>query len=99
MPVKEQFLQENGVVHGGIISAMADTTAVYAIHTQSQSGQNLTSIEFKINFLNPAVPDKGVLRAEASVVKRGQTVSLCDVEVTQDNLLIAKGLFTYLNLK
>jgi acyl-coenzyme A thioesterase PaaI-like protein len=38
----------------------------------------------------------GPLAARATVVKRGQTIGLCDVDVSQGGELVAKGLFTYI---
>ena len=31
MPLAETYLQEGGVVHGGVISSLADTAAVYTL--------------------------------------------------------------------
>ncbi|MFQ5628623.1 MAG: PaaI family thioesterase [bacterium] len=96
MPLKPAYLQEVGVVHGGLISALADTTAVYLLYPYLDSNQAMTSIEFKINFLHPAVLEKGDLHARAKTVKKGRKIAVCDVEVLQAEKLIAKGLFTYL---
>ena len=89
------FEQENGVVHGGILSSLADTAAVYALTGTLGPGEGMTGVEFKINFLMPAMMSGGVLVARADAVRRGRTVGVCDVEVHQANELIAKGLFTY----
>jgi len=99
LPLKKEYLQEGGVVHGGIISSLADTTAVYVIYPSLPGNQTMTSIEFKINFLAAAVLEKGELRAVARRVKRGRTIALCDVEVWQQETLVAKGLFTYMILE
>ncbi len=96
MPLKATYLQEEGVVHGGIISSLADTAAVYAILPALVDGEGLTSIEFKVNFLRSVHVDAGDLRARAHVVKRGRTIALVDVDVVQQEHLVAKGLFTYL---
>jgi uncharacterized protein (TIGR00369 family) len=58
----------------------------------------MTSIEFKLNFLRPAVAGAGDLHARARIVKQGRQVILCDIEVAQGGELVAKGLFTYLLL-
>ena len=96
MPVAPSHLQEMKVVHGGIITTLADTAAVYALLPHLPEGKRMTSIELKINFLNPAVLGGGELSARSRVVKRGRRVSLCDVEVAQGDTLVAKGQFTYL---
>jgi len=96
MEVKPEYLQQEGVVHGGLVTAVADSAAVHALYPGLEEGRTMTSIEFKINFLRPALVGKGPVTAVSTVVKRGRTIGLCDVEVSQSGVLIAKGLFTYL---
>ncbi len=96
MEMKQDQLQEEGVLHGGIISAMADTAAVYSFYPDLESTRMMTSIEFKVNFLNAALPGKGALIAESKILKRGKRTGVCEVEVTQAGKLVAKGIFTYL---
>ncbi len=96
MPLDKTYLQEGGVVHGGIISTLADTAAVYTLHPYLTENQSMASIEFKMNFLSPVLIENGDLLARARLVKRGRKVALCDVEVFQKEKLVAKGLFSYL---
>jgi acyl-coenzyme A thioesterase PaaI-like protein len=56
----------------------------------------MTSIDFTLNFLRPALLERGELLARAVLVKRGRTIALADVDVEQAGQLVAKGLFTYL---
>ena len=93
------FAQEYGVVHGGIITAVADTCAVYAIHPFLPANEWMTSVELKINFLRAGRVDGGEIVARSKVIRRGRTIALCDVEVWQDEAMIAKGLFTYVILR
>ena len=96
MEIRQEHLQEGGVVHGGIVSALADTAAVYPFFPDLEGGRTMTSIEFKINFVRPVLPERGDLQARSRVIKRGRRIGLCDVEVTQSGVLVAKGSFTYL---
>jgi len=96
MEVREGFLQEEGVVQGGILSAIADTAAVYTFYPDLDETEIMTSIEFKVNFPRPALPGLGPLVAKASVVQRGKKIGICDVGVTQSKALVLKGLFTYM---
>jgi uncharacterized protein (TIGR00369 family) len=96
MEVRDGFLQEEGVVQGGILSAIADTAAVYTFYPDLDETEIMTSIEFKVNFLRPALPGLGPLVAKASVVQRGKKIGICDVGVTQSKALVLKGLFTYM---
>ncbi len=96
MEVNSEQLQEEGVLHGGIIGAIADSAAVYAFCPDLEPARMMTSIEFKLNFLNPAFAGKGAVLAQSKVLKRGKRVGVCEVEVSQGEKLIAKGIFTYL---
>lgn len=88
--------QEYGVVHGGILSALADTAAVYTVYPSLSKEQRMTSIEFKINFLSGATPDRGDVVANARVVRRGKTIAVVHVDLHQQDVHVAIGLFTYL---
>ncbi len=96
MDPKAELLQEEGIIHGAIVAALADTAAVYTFHPDLPADVTMTSIEFKLNFLSPALGDGGTLTARSSVVRKGKKIGVCDVEVTQGERLVAKGLFTYL---
>jgi uncharacterized protein (TIGR00369 family) len=91
-----ELLQEEGVIHGAIITAIADTSAIYVFYPDLPKNTRMTSIEFKINFLAPGLLNDGVICAVSKVIRKGRTIGVCDVEISQNSKLIAKGLFTYL---
>ncbi|MCK6448139.1 MAG: PaaI family thioesterase [Planctomycetes bacterium] len=93
---RRELLQGHAHVHGGVLAALADTAGVWLVYPELAHGVEMTSIEFKLNFLRPATLDAGELVATAKLVKRGRTIALADVDVTQGGELVAKGLFTYL---
>ncbi|MEN8376899.1 MAG: PaaI family thioesterase [Gemmatimonadota bacterium] len=95
-PTADRFLQVEDVVHGGVLSTLADTAAVYLILPTLTDGHAMTSIEFKLNFLRPARAGLGDVEAVATMVKRGRTVAVSSVDVSQGGELCATGLFTYL---
>jgi acyl-coenzyme A thioesterase PaaI-like protein len=51
----------------------------------------------KINFLRPV--QEGEIVAEAHITKRGRTISLGEVSVSQGANLVAKGMCTYIHQK
>ena len=86
--------QIHGVVHGGILAALADTVGAMASYTVVPPGTAIATIEMKINYLEP-VP-VGRVRAEAHVLRAGRNfvVTECDV-YSPAGKLAAKALITY----
>ena len=99
LPSCKSLTQEGGVVHGGVLSILADTAAVYAVRPHLEDGDSMTSIEFKLNFFRPGLGDGGAIIATAKVIKTGRKINVCESTVTQDGRELAYGLFTYLVLE
>lgn len=96
LATRAELTQEEGVVHGGILTALADTAAVYALHPDLPPHQTMTGVTLQMNFLAPADPRGAPLRAEGRLLRRGRTIALCESTVHQGDVLVAKGSFTYL---
>ncbi|MFC1640092.1 PaaI family thioesterase [Gemmatimonadota bacterium] len=71
MDLSPDLCQETGVVHGGILSALADATAANLFQPYVPDHLLTTSIEFKMNFLRPVLAEQGKLVAKASVLRHG----------------------------
>ncbi len=96
MEPRPEFLQEEGAIQGGILTALADAAAVYVTLPDLPPERSMTSIEFKLNFLRPALLEGGTLTAQSKLIKGGRTVALVKSMVTQGDREIATGLFTYM---
>ena len=97
MPFRKELTQAYGVVHGGAIATLADTSVAFAMMTMIQPGEKVTTVEFKINFLAPITEDDMI--GEARIINRGKRLALADMEVKTDaGKLIAKGLANYIIL-
>ena len=82
MVVQERMRQQHGFVHGGVIATLADHTAGGAARSVSGEKDVLT-VEFKINYLRPAIGDQ--LRCAATVLRAGKTVIVADALVYAGN--------------
>jgi uncharacterized protein (TIGR00369 family) len=71
--------QQHGFVHGGAVSAIADTAAGYAALSLMPENTGVLTTEFKINLLAPAAGDH--ILARGRVVKAGRTLTLAQAEV------------------
>ena len=82
VPIKAQFQQQHGFLHGGVLSYAADNALTYAGGSKMQ-GPVVTS-EFKINYLRPAIGDFVLARASVLHAGRSQAVCRCDIYVSKD---------------
>ena len=63
--VKPHHRQVHGVVHGGVMAALADTAGGMATYMTVPRGARVATVEMKINFLEAV--EKGTVVAEARV--------------------------------
>jgi uncharacterized protein (TIGR00369 family) len=79
LPYRDDLTQQNGYLHAGILTTVADSACGYAAYTLMPAGSDVLSVEFKVNLLRPAMAELFV--AEARVVKTGKTLTVaqCDV--------------------
>src|SRR5690606_2165087 len=74
-----QLCQQNGYLHAGISTTIADSAGGYAALTLFEPGEDVLTSEFKMNFLAPADGERFV--ASGRVVKPGRRLCICQVEV------------------
>ncbi len=67
----EHHLNTLGTVHGGVIAALLDTATGCAVHTCLPAGVAYTSLDLNVRFLRPVTLATGLVRAEGSVLTRG----------------------------
>ncbi len=88
LKMRREFLNFNGVIFGGIISAVADHAFSLAINSLSMPS---LATQFNIHFLAPAAVDDE-LTGEGKVLRSGKRVGLSEMTVTnQSGKLIAKA--------
>jgi uncharacterized protein (TIGR00369 family) len=78
----EKHHQPNGVVQGGVLTAIADAAMGMAGMTVQEIGWANTTIELKINFIRPVI--RGLVKAEGKVVQAGKTVLFLEASVTNE---------------
>ncbi|RHX92472.1 PaaI family thioesterase [Leptospira stimsonii] len=77
--IQEKHLQQNGYVHAGVISTLADHSAGGAAGTLVSEKQVVLTLEFKINLLRTGIGNR--LRCEAKVFYHGATVIVVNSDV------------------
>lgn len=79
LPYRKELTQQNGYLHAGIVTTIADSAAGYAAFSLMPAGSSVLSVEFKVNLLRPAQGEKFVARAE--VIKPGKTLTVVRSDV------------------
>jgi uncharacterized protein (TIGR00369 family) len=74
-----RHLQHTGVVHAGVIGAMADHTMGAAAQTMARAGHWILTAEFKVNLLRAGRGDR--LECVGTVIKPGRLVTFTAAEV------------------
>ena len=83
MPMRDGMSQQNGFVHAGIITAIVDSACGYAALTLTPESREVLTIEYKVNFLSPAIGQRFVARGK--VTRAGKTIAVCSGEVTAES--------------
>lgn len=70
-----------GRLYGGAIGLIAGIAVEGSIETTVPAGTAFATVDMKVYFLRPVLPDGGELRARGTVVHRGRTVAIATSEV------------------
>lgn len=79
LPYSDRVTQQQLGFHGGAIGALADIAAGYAALTMAPADSEITTVEYKINFL--AALSGGELHATGRVLRSGRRVVVATAEV------------------
>lgn len=83
LPYSDKVTQQQGGFHGGAMGALADIAGGYAALTVAPEGMEVTTVEYKINFL--AALRGGSLRATGQVVRAGKRIIVTSATVVHLN--------------
>jgi len=88
--------QQHGLIHAGVMATMADHAAGCAARSVVGPNEDVLTVEFKINFLRPAVAD--ALRCRARVLRGGKTLVIVESEIfarqNSEERLVSKAMVT-----
>lgn len=95
--VRDELKQNQGVVHGGAVASLIDTAAAFAVITQLELTERVTTTDLTIHYLRPV--NSGRITATARIVRGGRRLFVLSVEVTNDQrVLLATAVTTYIKL-
>ena len=93
--IKDLFVNSLGVIHGGIISSLADVAMSNLIPTTNDGIQEIVTVDLKTSFLRPAKAE--YLLAKARIVKNGKTLLFAECEIYNDQedlVAVSNGIFS-----
>jgi len=100
LPYRSDLTQQNGYLHAGIVTTIADSACGYAAYTLMSPKSAVLSVEFKVNLLRPAKGEEFLAIAE--VLKPGRTLTVVRADVfanpTSERVLVATMLGTMMCL-
>ncbi|MBL8588354.1 MAG: PaaI family thioesterase [Methylobacteriaceae bacterium] len=84
LPAAPHITQQQGFAHGGVIATILDSACGYAAFTTMAPESEVVTVEFKINFLKPALGERFIARGQVIragrqiVVTQGECVAVSD---------------------
>jgi len=97
LTIRDELLQNNGVVHGGAIATLIDSAAAFAIIPLLRDDETTTTVDLTISYIRPL--RSGVAHASARVLREGSRIIVLSAEVLDESgNLAATGLTTSLRL-
>jgi uncharacterized protein (TIGR00369 family) len=97
LKVREQLMQNQGVVHGGVIASLIDTATAFAIISLLAPRERVTTVDLTVSYLRPLT--EGRVTAVARVLRTGRRLFVVSAEVfDKDGKLATTALSTYMKL-
>jgi acyl-CoA thioesterase len=93
LDITPSLLNPNGVVHGAVVYALADTGMGGALVSALGAGQTCATVEIKISYLRAATA--GTLTCAARVLQKGQRIAFLEAQVFNDGRLMATASGTF----
>jgi len=98
LEVRDELRQNQGVVHGGAVASLIDTASAFAVVTQLEPDERVTTTDLTIHYLRPVTA--GRLSATARTVRAGRRLFVLSVEVMDDRQrMVATAVTTYIKLQ
>lgn len=80
LPYDTRLTQQHGYAHAGAITSVVDSACGYAALTKAPEDHEVVTVEFKVNFVRPAVGQRFL--AIGRVRTTGRQLTVCTGEVS-----------------
>jgi len=93
LEIKAFHKQQHKMLHGGVISTMADIVMGFAAYTLAKPGQGMVTSSLQVQYIKPGMGE--LVKAEAVVVKPGNLLYYVEADIWsyegKEKVLIAKA--------
>jgi acyl-CoA thioesterase len=83
-----------GIVHGGFLASLLDTTTGWAVHARVPEGVAAPHVHLSVQYVRAAVAGE-TLVCRARVVSVGGRIGSTEADVTQDGVVVARAMGTH----
>jgi acyl-CoA thioesterase len=83
-----------GIVHGGFLSSLLDTTSGWAAHAFLPAGTAAPHVQLSVQYVRAAVPGT-TLVCRGRIVGSGRRIASAEAEITQDGKVVARALTSH----
>lgn len=91
--ITPDHMNPHGVVHGGVLYAMADTGMGAALYSKLRDDESCATIEIKMVYM--ASVREGTVECETRLLNKGRRVAVLESDVKLGDRLVAKALGTF----
>ncbi|MDX3908122.1 MAG: PaaI family thioesterase [Pigmentiphaga sp.] len=93
LPASSRIANRRGVVHGGAIATLVDSSMAIATRTLEQGLETSGTVDLNVHF---TAPGRGELTARAEVKHAGGSIAFCQCEVRDDGgALVATAMSSF----
>jgi uncharacterized protein (TIGR00369 family) len=84
----------SGIVHGGFIASLLDTTTGWAVHARVPAGTAAPHVQLSVQYVRAAVPGTPLV-CRARCLNVGKRIGSTEAELMQGGVLVAKASGTH----
>lgn len=80
LAARDDLTQQHGFIHAGVVTTIVDSACGYAALTLAPANSDVLTIEYKVNFMEPARGERFIARGR--VLRAGRTITVCAGDVS-----------------
>jgi uncharacterized protein (TIGR00369 family) len=99
LPCSKWLSTSAGTIQGGFTAMLAESAMGAAAFSTVEAGTAIASLDLKVNYLRPIIPNGEPVVAKAGILHRGRTLAIVGVEITNaegKQVALATGSSMYL---